>query len=241
MRKQFQESWHGIKFEAFSTVTTKSVPKNDFYEKFYQEFFNQYSSYETLPVSYLEKKKDTVSAISELINKKKNVLSIGCGLGVIEYLLLRDEPLDIMLTGIDPSKNALKWIEEENLFPVVNGYFPEALNGKNCNFDFAFARAIEYHFTETEYVEFLSSIRNFGISEFAIISASPDRKNLEFLVKDFLKKVLASFGLWKLGQFWGYLRTREEHVRAFEKAGFHHVLTQQIDYSTLLIVGKDDV
>ena len=240
MRKQFQDSWHGIKFETFSTSTKIDVPNNDFYEKFYQEFFKRYSSFDSLPDSYLEKKKDTVRVIRELLNDKEHVLSIGCGLGIIEYLLLRNEPLETRLTGIEPSKNALKWIEEEELFPVINGYFPTALSETICNFDFAYARAMEYHFTDTEYVDFLTSIRHFGIPEFAIISASPDRNNLEFLFKYYVKKALASVGVLNLGQFWGYLRTPDEHVRAFEKAGFHHILTKQIDYSTLLIVGKSD-
>ena len=238
MKKQYQKSWHEINFTDFFDPNQKKVSDVDFYESFYEKFLKVYSSYEDLPASYIENKMPTIKFLCNKISNKKNILSIGCGLGIIENLIFKELKEAPKIIGVEPSNTALTWIQEKNIFPVYSGYFPLALAECETKFDYSYARAIEYLFNQEEYIEFLKSVILYGIKEFSIISVSPDRRNIDFIVKDWVKEILSTLGLYERGQFWGYLRTPKDHKTAFIEAGFEIVEIEKVDFSTISITGK---
>ncbi len=89
MRKFWQTEWFGIKFNSFIKLSPAVQANEEFYTKFYQEFFVKYKSYEELPEKWRHGKKQLAKFIYENIKNKKNILSIGCGIGYIENEILK--------------------------------------------------------------------------------------------------------------------------------------------------------
>ena len=116
MRKQYQKSWHSISFKDFIAVTDKSVADTTFYQSFYNKFFERYRSFSEIPDSYVESKMPVVRFLESKLQSKRRVLSIGCGIGLIEYLLSEHSRLKVKIVAIEPSEVAVKWI---NLVPNV--------------------------------------------------------------------------------------------------------------------------
>ena len=123
MRKQYQKSWHSIRFKDFIAVTNKSVADTTFYQNFYNKSFERYRSLSEIPDSYVESKMPVVRFLESKLQSNKRILSIGCGIGMIEYLLSERNRLEAKIVAIEPSKEATQWI---NLVPKVevhNGFF----------------------------------------------------------------------------------------------------------------------
>lgn len=239
MRKQFQSSWHDINFKDFIEVTDKKVAGLSFYESFYKQFFSKYRSYSDIPVEYVENKLVVVRYLESKLRFIPSVISIGCGIGLIEYLLSQQENLDAKIIAVEPSEAAITWIKFDPNIEVHNGFFPDILRmSESVSFEYGYARAIEYVFDRDEYVEFLKSVVDFGIKEFSIISVCIQRRNLLSILKESIKTLLSKISLYDRGQFWGYLRTKQDHEIAFKEAGFRDIKFQQLDYSTLVITGK---
>ena len=239
MRKQYQTSWHSIDFDDFIVVSDKSVADINFYQAFYKKFFENYSSYSEIPKKYVESKMPVVRFLESKLQSKVRVLSIGCGIGLIENLLSERNKVDAKIVVTEPSEEAIKWINLVPSIEVHNGFFPSVFRGNLAqDFDYGYARAVEYIFNNDEYVKFLKSIVDFGIKEFSIISVCIHRKNISTITKELIKSLLSSFGLYDRGQFWGYLRTKEDHQNAFLKAGFIEISFNQLDQATLVITGR---
>jgi hypothetical protein len=238
MKKQFQNSWHEIKFQDFIEVSEQKVADSFFYDKFYEEFFKKYGSFSDIPIEYITKKIVVVNYLKSKMTTKNSVLSIGCGIGLIENLLLEDESLKAKMTAVEPSKIAIKWISDVPNIDVHNGLFPDVFKKNRPSFDFAYARAIEYIFSQEEYIKLLKSILDYGIKEFAIISVCIHRRSLTDAIKETIKIFLSKLQLYDRGQLWGYLRTEGEHRDAFIKAGYKNIFIEKLDYSTIVITGK---
>jgi len=85
--------------------------------------------------------------------------------------------------------------------------------------------ATEYVFNENELIKLLTDIKDYGVKNFLLVSAST--YNGRFaplrLIKDTVKSMLSLIGLYELGQFWGYTRTPDELANAFKEAGFERI------------------
>jgi len=75
-------------------------------------------------------------------------------------------------------------------------------------------------FDDESYITFLSSLVEFGVHDFLLTEIFVPPSGIRVLIKDCLKKFLSSIHVYNLGQFWGYLRTIDEHLQFFRKAGF---------------------
>lgn len=238
MRRQYQKSWHGIDFDEIKTSSVNEIADIYFYDCFYEEFFKKFLSYDDIPKSYVEQKSTVVDFLSNKISNSKEVLSIGCGVGIVEKLLIDRLTDQTKITGVEPSNSALKWLKSEDRINVLHGYFPDALEKSKPIFDFGYARAIEYIFDQEQYVAFLRAVLDYGFKEFTVLSVSPDRTSFEFVTKELIKDILAKMWLYNKGKFWGYLRTEKDHRDAFNKAGFTDIVIENIDYSTNAITGR---
>jgi len=238
MRKQYQTSWHGIEFGEFCEMDSKKVAGDDFYNSFYRQFFNRYSKFEDIPSEYIQSKLPAVRFLEEKLQGKRNVISIGCGIGLIEKLLLERKKSNSEISIVEPSTMALEWIKHNPKLNIYNGYFPEALE-QATNFDFGYSRAVEYIFDQQEYISFLRSIVNAGIVEFSVISVCIDRRDLASLTKEFAKSILSSVGFYNRGQLWGFLRTEKDHLDAFYAAGYSIIEISKLDHSTIAITGLE--
>ncbi len=237
MRKQFQRSWHGIKFRSFFEVSSTKVASLDFYNRFYEQFFEVYNSYSDIPDEYVKNRIVVATYLETRLKSKKSALSIGCGIGLIEKMLVEEGKLTAKLTAIEPSSVAIKWISKNPKIAVYNGFFPDVIADETHNFDFAYARAIDYIFDQKEYINFLRSVLDFGIKEFTIISVCIHRRSPISILKELIKIFLSKINLYDRGQFWGYLRTEEDHRIAFLEAGFEQVDIQYLAESTMVVTG----
>jgi len=87
MQKFYQTEWFNIQFSSFIEMNASKQADEEFYNKFYAEFFKKFSSYSELSNKWKEEKEQVVNFIYENIKNYNKILSIGCGNGYIEYSL----------------------------------------------------------------------------------------------------------------------------------------------------------
>ncbi len=233
MIKMYQKEWHGIEFNSFTKCDEKNIATAEFYDKFYKIFFQKFNNLTELDKGWINSKDEVANQLIEYIQNKKNILSIGCGIGVVEKLLVNSLP-EINLTAIEPSSNTTKWIEDARII-LKEGYFPNIMKDDNIVFDLVYANAIDYVFNNAEYLKFLESIVKYGIKEFYMISVSYYKPSIKLSAKQCIKKILNLLGKYNYGQFWGYVRTIEEQKNLLKQAGFSDIeLVSQSD-DTIII------
>jgi len=221
--KQYESEWHGIQFSSFSDLDDKNIAGEEFYEKFYCEFNKKIRTYEDLSSDWKKDKKNYAAEILNVIGNRKSVLSIGCGIGYIEneiYPYLKERNGELI--GVEPSYSSYSFILDNSNIKCLNGYFPDVFES-HIHFDFAYMRAVEYTFNDKEYRDFLKSVLDYGIKDFLVISMSHYKP-----AKYWLKVAMNKIGLYTLhsGQFWGYMRTNDEHIKIMKQAGFERVETR---------------
>ena len=232
MRKFYQREWFGIQFSSFAKMNSSVQAGEEFYRKFYTEFFKKFNSYDDLPEDWKKHKKSLANYIFTQIEDKTNVLSIGCGNGFIENELSKMKWMG-NLTAIEPSTDTSSWLKNNKKVTLLNGYFPDALTG-NDNFDFAYMSTIDYVFDDEAYIKILKDIKNYPINDFLLIGASVYSPNWKTSMKCVIKKTLEKIGLYS-HQLWGYQRTIEEHLSIFNQVNFKKVEYGQLDNGTYWI------
>jgi hypothetical protein len=217
LKKIFQKSWLGIDFNTLSVnLSRHDIANEEFYTEFYKTFFRKFRDYSDLPSYWIEYKNEIVDHLKLLLKPNDVVLSIGAGLCYIESKLVEDL-IGIDLTAIEP--NAMKAHEWMNpKIQLIKGYFPADL--KLLNFDFVYSSSIDYIFNDDQYLEFLNSLTDYGINDYFITEIYLDDDSTISKIKDFTFHSLDQMNLVHRGQFWGYLRTFEEHFILLKKAGF---------------------
>lgn len=233
MIKLYQNQWHGIKFNSFSKCDSKKIPSKKFYDEFYKNFFYKFKCFNDLDEDWMSYKNKIASIILKEINTKKNILSIGCGIGVVEKYLVENLS-NINLTAIEPSSNVSRWIKHLDRIIVKDGYFPEILNDKS-KFDIAYANGIDYVFNKKEYEKFLKSVVDYGVKELIIVSASYYSPSFKIHIKEMIKNFLIKINLYKEQQFWGYMRSFKEQFRSMKKAGFNSISLVYKSDNTIII------
>jgi ubiquinone/menaquinone biosynthesis C-methylase UbiE len=238
MKKLYQTQWHGVQFKEFAShQSLEKIATKEFYDKFYQEFFKKYQKYDDISKNWIEYKINIAKYIESIIKDKKNILSIGCGIGIVENYLSKQNN-QAKITAIEPSKNVSKWLKENINIELYDGYFPQCLPEKQF-FDFAYANSVDYVFNREEYLVFLKSVIEYGITDFLIISSSS--YNTKTLAKEFVKSLLETTGFRKKsdrGQFWGYLRSSKEQENILLEAGFKDIKITKSSKNTLFIRAK---
>ena len=222
MQKIWETEWFNIKFKDFTKLSEEKIAGADFYKLFYNEFYKKYSRYEDLPKDWIEAKKNIAKDIHVHSCKERKILSIGCGIGFVEHELhelRRKDGCIGEVVGIDPNLTD-KFLYKKNRDIFRQGYFPQIV--KNESFDFVYCSAIDYVFTDDEYVDFLKHVYNFKVEKFMIANCFFGKHTWTFLdhLKKLVKELLSLLHIRSRGQFWGYLRSIDEQIILLSKVGF---------------------
>lgn len=220
-RKYFECEWFGIEFSRFAKLDPGAVADSQFYDGFYREFNKRYVSYDDLPAAWREDKAEIAAFILRHTRPEQRLLSIGCGNGYIEYLLVQ---AGRAVVAVEPSTQATALLRRSCAVPVYHGYFPEVLVDRDVKaLDVAYMVATEYVFSDAELRRFLAAVHRSGIPTFLLVSVSVYNP---YSPRELARRVAAAVRSWGVGaerQFWGYKRTRGELVRAVRDAGFHDI------------------
>ncbi len=231
MRKFYQKEWHSIQFTDFTNLDAFKIADSHFYSAFYQKFFCRYKSYEDLDSSWINHKHEIANFISNKISKGEKVLSIGCGLGIIETNIKKNCACDLEIT--ETSTSPLQWVFEKNdIIPLKKihvGFFPECLP-PTSKFDLIYLSAVDYCFDTQEWMSFLSLIKTRLLpnGRCLVISASFEKKMnfFDYLLtktKLGLKKLLVFLRRYNQGQFWGFLRSHQDYKDSFLSNNFKSI------------------
>lgn len=223
MKRFYQTEWFGIPFDDFADTDYIKIADAEFYDKFYQEFYKRFSSYDDLPDSWLKEKKMIADFILCQSNTDDRLLSIGCGIGYIENQIKK---AGRNIAAIEPSKMAVGFLKKSSDIKVYTGFFPACLESGNCseNYNLIYAVAVDYVFDNREFIYFLNQIKNKKPDKFMLINVSCyENGSLCRSFKEAVKSILASMNLYKPGQFWGYQRRPIEVARIFRTLGFENI------------------
>ena len=225
MRPFYQTEWLDIAFSSFAEMSFSSLPGTLFYGSFYQKFFERYDQMEELKPSWLESKNNVADFIKARFSASTRILSVGCGLGIIEKRLL-GHFRQIEVTEI--SATPLRWIAP--LLPPQNvhvGFFPDCIPPER-DYDLILLSAIDYSFGTPEWIAFLKSLKTRLVKggQCLIVSASfdPQGNRLGRFLKELIKGVVygtrTALKIPPKKQFWGYLRTQKDYYSSLQVAGY---------------------
>jgi SAM-dependent methyltransferase len=231
MKKLYQSEWHNISFKSFSKISSKRIADETFYHAFYEQFFKKYSSWSDLDPQWLELKKNTADFIkkNKKIIKESKILSIGCGLGLIEKTLIEEGFVNLEINEV--SINPLTWLSPYIAANKIHiGQFPDCLP-TDCHFDFIYLAGIEYFFDQNQLIQFLRLVKDRLKKEGICLLISwsidkEDEKRILIKIKEFTKQLLISFGFlvkYRQMQFWGYIRKRADFFEAMFASGFSNI------------------
>ena len=222
MEKIYQRQWHGINFNSFAEISENHMAGSKFYEKFYETFFKKFKSYDDLDKLWVKEKLDCIQILekSKKFNKTAKILSIGCGIGIIEKELIKKGFSNIEVTEV--AAQPLVWLKEylpANKMHI--GFFPECISKKKT-YDFIYLSGIEYVFNDEDLVNFLVSVNKYlNISgECILLSSSHIKSGILYNIRRALSRFKNSIIYFKKRQFWGYARTSNKLKRLIIKAGF---------------------
>lgn len=235
MKRFYQTEWQDIQFTEFAIPSSKKLAGPEFYQAFYNALFNRYQSWDQFSLNWRKVKEDCAQFILSK-SKNGNILSIGCGLGYMEqYLLDHAQESAVFIHEVAPS--AWQWVgakfaEDKKILGLIPDCMP-----KDLEFNLIYLSAVDYALNDEHLIGLLLSIRPFLnkkdvkgrvmmiSASFQDIPATMVGKGVSFLrnVKAFAVAVLDHLGLYERGQFWGWLRTREEYRVLMQRAGYTNI------------------
>jgi SAM-dependent methyltransferase len=228
----YSKEWQGIQFDEFASLSSKRLADGQFYGKFYKAFFDRYRSYDDIDQAWRDQEKLVADFLFRLILNGKSrgrIVSVGCGLGYIEHVLIR--------SGINPAyfdvfeivETPLRWLRKE--LPGNNihvGFIPECLPG-NRRYSLIYLASVDYIMDQNELIALLGDLRSRLApgGRCIVVTASYDGvyglARIKRTAKEVVKHLLDATGLRPLGQFWGYARNRGEFQFAMNAAGYMDV------------------
>ena len=240
MLRFYQEKWFGLDFSSFAELSFFRPADARFYERFYEVLFRTYPSWDTLPRGWREAKAGHAAWLAEQARSVAHaaeagvesagglrVLSVGCGLGYMEYLFLRELP-DAQLNISEPGTMVLEWIRAH--IPPERVHIGTGLGAlpSDLRFDLIYFSATDYFLDQDELTALLTEAhaRLMPGGRMILLSASLlEEAGIAILVnccKIVLRALLHLSGI-RRQQFWGRLRTREEYRAAVSAAGFTRI------------------
>ncbi|MBQ9536720.1 MAG: hypothetical protein IJU79_02915 [Desulfovibrionaceae bacterium] len=255
MRRFYQESWQGIPFTKISHLSFFHLAGSKFYSTFYEEMFARYSSWEALPLEWRENKHCTADwlinrikqhrkALNLAPNEPYRVLSIGCGIGYVEKLLLDAMP-DLELHVNEPSTVGLKWLRSylpaEHVYIGIPPTFPS-----DIYYNLIYLSAVDYTISTRDLINLLENLRAQLEPAGEVVILSSSFLQEDSIIGSFVNaiKILIRGVLHYLGvrpqQFWGWRRTRKDYWQLLKQVGFFQVEDGFLEKSpeTYWIVGK---
>jgi ubiquinone/menaquinone biosynthesis C-methylase UbiE len=230
MRRFFQSEWQGIRFSDIGNISSTELAGADFYNAFYSRLFEKYKDYDDLDLNWRQGKRELVDLIVSLLKPGAKVLSVGCGLGYMEFCIQQEYGNIFELHVSDYASSALKWLSEElpaNRIHLVDG------DGdlESQQFDLIYLSAVDYAMPTDDMISLLQDYSLFlkPGGTCLMISASYLEEDLTWIEsfkavsKSLVKKILAMVGLYEpaSGQFWGWKRNRKEYRELMRAGGFN--------------------
>lgn len=215
MIKLYQFSWLGINFSQLRLKKSSRFLANKyFYSLFYKSLFKKYKNLYQLPNVWLKHKLNVAKFVKRFCRKefkkrKIKILSIGCGLGLIENYLHRE---GFIITATENQKISTKFLNKNINFIKTDNL--KKFNKKN--FDAILVCGIDYVFNNHEYRNFLIEIKKMNF-KYLIITDIIIRSKLSVYL-NYLKSVIKYL---YLGQFWGWIRNENEHLEIFSKTNLY--------------------
>jgi len=233
MKKIYQSEWHAIPFKTFSKPSSSKMADASFYSSFYKAFFEKYKKWDDLDREWMDLKRQVGSFIVDRHSEDKDgrILSIGCGLGVVEKVLIDAGFNNLEVTEV--SQDPLRWILPHIAAERAHiGLFPECLPNDRL-YRCIYLSAAEYFFNQEQLSDVLKSVKRYLLpgGTCLMISVSFDfEKNADSLIKKIAKpakdlavSIFDALGIKERGQFWGYLRNRHDFDRVMKAAGFPRI------------------
>jgi hypothetical protein len=238
----YQTRWQDIQFSSFAELSSTNLAAPEFYQAFYEAFFRRYQNWGQLSEDWRGRKERCAELIVTRSRAGSKILSVGCGLGVMEHYLHAENPqLDLFIHEVAPA--AWRWVGAD--FPDERkflGTIPDCLP-KDMRFDLVYLAAVDYALDDDALIGLLAAIKPFLIGGGAgagclLISASFQdtpatlKDKAVSLVRGLataLSAVLDSCGLRSRGQFWGWSRTRDDYRSLLRRAGYGDIEDGFID------------
>jgi hypothetical protein len=230
MKRFYQTEWQGIRFASFADLSASRLADADFYNAFYDELFRRYGGYNELSAAWRREKGDLAEWIAGRLPAGSRVLSVGAGLGYMEYCLHRDHGQDMELHVQDYASNALTWLRQE--LPAARIHLAAKGSQTECRlFDLIYLSAVDYAVEDGALITLLADMKTQLCEGGAclLISASLQDESLSLprrindWCKEMAKRVLETVGMYHRGQFWGWLRTQSDYRELMRRAHYHHV------------------
>lgn len=248
MRKIFQDDWHGILFKDITVPSSKVLAGPEFYRNFYKYLSAKYNGWSELEPEWVGLKIATANLLESRFPAQKSIkiLSISCGLGVIEKKIFEDgyDKIDITESADEPLAWIKKHLPRENIF---TGIFPDCVPD-NRSYGVIFLAGAEYFLNRDELVLLLKKIKGRLSEDGKCILVSwsfePDGilNKAVALFKDAVKYTAHILHFKDRGQFWGYSRNRSDFHDAMIAAGFCDIedglLKKETRWDTYWIDGK---
>jgi SAM-dependent methyltransferase len=232
MKAFFQTEWLGISFSSLPEVSGTKLADSTFYDAFYSAVFQKYAGYEALDPEWRQVKDEITDWLAASLSDGVRVLSVGCGLGYMEQRLWREYGDRIDLHVQDYASEALRWLRQvmpaEHIHDArEDGLTSQTQGGK---YDLIYLSGVDYALPDVELIALLSGIRGCLRDEGQILILSGsflDESAAKSFVrsgKEAAKWLLEQFGLYRRGQFWGWMRSRTEYQAIMCEAGMNPVV-----------------
>jgi len=242
MRKFWQKEWKGLQFSKFIKTDSKTVAGSEFYNEFYTYFYKIMKSWNDLSPNWFKQKK-TISdfIINDFIKSMESddyrILSIGCGLGIIEKNIYSEGFYNIDVNEI--SDKPLLWLKK--LIPqnqIFTGLIHET-GVKKKNYDLIHLVAVDYVFNKKDLTVFLNSLKELlkENGQCLLISGSFYETGFSNMIKSNLVSLKKLLCRENRGQLWGYLRSNKDYTNAMNNSGYNGVLDGMIDGNIYFIKG----
>lgn len=216
----YQKEWFGIKFSDLNVkLSLVSIPTKIFYDSFYNFFISKYSSFDALPIDYLNEKAQISKYIIKYYSDKK-ILSYGSGLGVVEKVCLENK---VNISAYDSSK------ETNDFIPGLN-YINDLQT--SLKYDIIYFSYVLYSMKSNEISKLLQQIKNKLKKDGELIIIFSERESIT--VRSILR-ILYIFLFKRLNyQFWGFERNRFFYIELFQKHNFNKIRFDKIHNHSIL-------
>ncbi len=239
MIKFYNSQWFGINFEDILKLSRRHIAGQDFYERFYKEFFDKHQSFDDLDNDWKEEKERVGDFLCSQLPTGK-LLSVGAGLGYIECYINRNFSDKVEVHVSDFSDASNKWLRKE--LPE------ERIHKENFgnDYDLIYICNVDYALTNSEFVEMLLELSPAlnSSGEFVILTHIL-KGDLWYSglrrAKDLVKHCLEIFQLKRKSQFWGYLRTENDFMLMFNDADMYLCDSGYLDKKTFFFKVKQKI
>jgi hypothetical protein len=239
LRRFYQHNWQGIHFRDFAKLSSTQLATAEFYDKFYEELFRRYNTWEELTPAWRAEKAAIARFVLCRLRPDGSVLSVGCGLGAVEHFI-REQAPETNLSIHEVAPSAWRWIRCE--VPESRqflGWLPDCLPS-GLRFDLIYLSAVDYAMEDSALVSLLAALRGHLTERGScmLFSASFERQRpglagactqAVLRLRDIVEAAMDWGGLRHRGQFWGWMRTTTDYRRVMLAAGYSDIEEGWID------------